>query len=74
MIVQPLTTLQRLEVVRLTEDSGFGLPQGEVDRDIVLGVLGEEHREVIAPLSAVGEVRRTPQPQVAPGRPRRSCW
>jgi hypothetical protein len=29
--VAPLITLQRLEVERLTEDNGFGLPQGEVD-------------------------------------------
>lgn len=30
-MVRPLTSLQRLELERLTEDNGFGLPQGEQD-------------------------------------------
>ncbi|NBC32284.1 MAG: HNH endonuclease [Alphaproteobacteria bacterium] len=30
-MLQPLTTLQCLELERLTEDNGFGLPQGEED-------------------------------------------
>jgi len=29
VIVSPLTFLERLEVERLTEDNGFGLPEGE---------------------------------------------
>jgi hypothetical protein len=48
VIVSPLTFLERLEAERLTEDNGFGLPQGEVDGWLTFTGLACPHRLWIA--------------------------